>query len=135
MPIYYDPQHPDCRIDCPGPGGAAFLPPYTCVTWCDDPEKLIDAFLDALPRDGWRFKSSVQAVWKGQYVIRIAETLLNYRRPAPPDLARTALNSMAQLGRDNGTMQFAVAWSNLRFSAALQTLAIAMSDQANRPRT
>jgi hypothetical protein len=63
MPTYIAPNYPDCRIHCSGAGGAAFIPPYTCVLWCAELEQLIVAFLNAVRQVGWEFECSLDAAW------------------------------------------------------------------------
>jgi hypothetical protein len=119
MPTYSDPVHTDCCVDCPGAGGAALLPPFNCVRWCDDPQKLIDACFSALRQEGWKFQCSLRAAWKGQHALRIAENLLNYPIAPPPQI-RTSLTAIAHIGSDYRTMLFHVACSSLRIGAVLE---------------
>lgn len=127
MPTYIAPSNPDCRIDCPGAGGAAFIPPYTCVRWCGDPEPLSNAFAEALQREGWQFQSTMHAVLQGRQVGRIAETIRRHG-PSPWPL-RWPFATIIRISREYEMMDFEVVWPLIRFGSALRILAIIMSNR------
>jgi hypothetical protein len=131
MPVYIAPAHPDCRKECPGTGGAVYIPPHTCRAWCDDPEPVVQAFSAALAKDGWRFKSTLRGAWIGAHAKRVGHSLLNYSNPAPPDWIRRTIEQIIELGGKYPETIFGMAWPMLRFGPALRTVAIAMSDRVD----
>jgi hypothetical protein len=128
MPTYVDPHNPDCRITCAGTGGAAFIPPYTCVTWCDDPEPLIKALSDLVRDSGWQSRSSLRANLLGSHARGIAQALINLRlQPLRP--TANALQTIVNLSEVHARRTFRIAWDNLTVSTAMQIIAASIQDQ------
>lgn len=126
MPIFSDPHHPDCRIQCEEPtGGAKFIPPYRCVTWCGDVATLIRAYDEVVSQMGWDFPSSLRANWSGRQAIEIAEHLLGHSRP-PPGAVVESLKEIAGIAADWRDRIFPLAWPILPFPWALRVAAISM---------
>lgn len=52
MPLYEAPNHPDCKIECPGPGSADYVAPDgPCVTTCG-PQDTANRFFQILTDHG-----------------------------------------------------------------------------------
>jgi hypothetical protein len=127
MPTYIDPHNSDCRITCPGNGGAAFIPPYTCVTWCDNPAPLIDALSSAVQERGWTSRSSIHARLLGMHAAALARALQTVR-PVPSQVGN-ALESIIGLGGIAPETGFPIAWQALTIGTALELFAVSMRDQ------
>jgi hypothetical protein len=120
---YVAPNNQNCRIKCPGSGGAVYIPPYTCHTWCDSVESAIAAFTTALRTPaGWDFKSNLTARFSGEQASEIASTLIRADSAPPPSDVRNTLSDMVFLGSQNIPLEFDVVWKNEMFSQALVIL-------------
>jgi hypothetical protein len=127
MPTYIDRTHPNCRIECTGAGGAAFIPPYTCVRWCGDPRPLAKGFSSNIRKSGWDFRSSLDAILTGNHARRVASTLLQVEMPlkAPFQVSRD-IRDIHRMGTDAPGVIFFVSWKNLGFKSALRSITVAM---------
>jgi hypothetical protein len=131
MPTYVAPDHPECRIDCPGKGGASFIPPYSCVTWCDQPEALIQALGTAVQQDGWSFQSSLHGVLRGADAKQLALALLSSGFNAVPASIRQDLGTVRDIGGNFDESVFQVSWLTLPFEEALRQLVEQMIAQSS----
>jgi hypothetical protein len=120
---YVAPNNPNCRIQCPDTGGAVYIPPYTCHTWCDNAEPATAAFISGLGSpDGWDFRSSLTAKFRGGQVSEIASAILNIQTVPIPPPSDSTLASLATLGSLNPSIEFHVVWENENFRRALMIL-------------
>jgi hypothetical protein len=132
MPIFSDPHHPDCSIRCEGTGGASFIPPFRCVTWCGDATAIIRAYDETIAQEGWGFVSSLRADWSGWQAMEIAERLRGHDRP-PPDAVVDALKQISQIGSDWRDRTFSLAWPVLPFPWALRVALVSMRGSLELP--
>lgn len=132
MPVLSDPHQPDCRIECAGTGSATFIPPYRCVTWCDDAGPIIRAYDEVIAEQGWSFPSSLRGAWSGRQAMEIAESLFGHRRP-PPDPVMESLREIASIAGDRRDRIFPLAWPILPFDWALRVAAVSMRGNLDLP--
>lgn len=122
MPVYVDPNNPDCSIECDGEGGASFLAPFECFTWCDDEvEVLVARVGQSVGLLGWSGTWRFNGTLRGVHINRIASTLMRYD---PHPVTRSNLTILRVYGEQNPSRRYRMSWSDLPIYFAIEVILI-----------